>query len=238
MENKGQPVREREDRIGREREGQRKGNPPCRGDFKSCDVSEVRRKGRNSILETGELFQDSPLNEFYGLQEEESSSVFLLNGQSPSLVPSLKAVFDSKSRPTAPQISFFNDPFRALEGEISLSSSPLRNSTKLVPILHSPGNSRLRGVRKLRKSEDLLPAISPTRPILLQHSGFPQDRENSPKRPILRKPTMRPLGSIVRPQALIADAEQKELEASIQQLNQLLSQVRKQPFGFLPTHLP
>lgn len=208
--------------------GRKRGNRTFREVFRSSDLSTLRVNGRKSILEAGELFKDSPLNEFYSLQEEESGSVMLLNGKSPTFVPSLKAAFDPNLRPTEgnyPSISGTNSPFQG--GDFQPSPRPLHTSTQFVPILHSPGSSRLRGDRKLRKSEDLLPAIPEAPP--LQYS--PYNRRNSPKRPVLRKQR----DSIARPQTLVADSEmmreQQELEASIRQLNQLLSRVRKQPLG-------
>jgi len=212
--------------------GRKRGNRTFREVFRSSDLSTLRVNGRKSILEAGELFKDSPLNEFYSLQEEESGSVMLLNGKSPTFVPSLKAVFDPNLRLTEgnyPSISETNSPFQAQGGDFQPSPRPLHTSTQFVPILHSPRSSRLRGDRKLRKSEDLLPAIPEARPPPLQYS--PYNHRNSPKRPVLRKQG----DSIARPQTLVVDSEmmreQQELEASIRQLNQLLSRVRKQPLG-------
>lgn len=202
------------------------------------------RKPKRNIFQAGELFKDSPLSEYYWANEDEPfSSVMLLNGKAPRLVPTLKASFDPVSRPSdsnLPRLSLLSDSLSSSEG--ATEPSPLVPYAKafLTPGAYkskqvNSGSGR-QGVRKLRVREgkvtrNVLPAIRELRPSnrdsgpLLTREDFPL-----PLRPAHHRRRIRSPSSISKrpiPMASTEQREQEELEASIQELDQLLSRLRK-----------
>ena len=176
-----------------------------------------------SIFQTGELFKDSSLCEFYcGEEEHPSNSVMLLNGKTPHLVPSLKAVFD-------PPSDFFSTSLNSCD---TTDPSPIYSKVFLTPMsqYHSKpmkNNSTGRsGVRKLRVRDgkvtrEMLPAIKENRGSVRESSGIYASPINR------RKQRIRPPSSVFKRPLQSDSHEQQELEASIQELDLLLSRIRK-----------
>ena len=204
---------------------------------------QAMRKPARNIFQAGELFKDSALSEYYSANEDEPiSSVMLLNGKAPRLVPTLKASFNPVSRPfdsNLPRLSLLSDSLSSSEG--ATEPSPL---VPYVKAFFTPGahkskhmnsSSGRQGVRKLKVREgkatrNVLPAIRELRPSN-RDSGPLLTREDFPVlRPAQRRRRIRSPSSISKrpvPAASNEQREQQELEASIQELDQLLSRLRK-----------
>ena len=201
------------------------------------------RKPTRNIFQGGELFKDSPLSEYYWAKEEDpDSSVMLLNGKAPRLAPTFKASFDPISRPSDSnfqRFSLLSDSMSSSEG--ATETSPLAPYPKafLTPGAQhvryrnkQMSNSSVRtGVRKLKVKEErvtrnILPAIREIRPSN-RDSGPLLAREDL--HPAKHKNRLRTPSSISKrhPPADFEQREQQELETSIQELNELLSRIRK-----------
>lgn len=202
------------------------------------------RKPARNIFQGGELFKDSPLSEYYWAKEEDpDSSVMLLNGKAPRLAPTFKASFDPISRPSDsnfPRFSLLSDSMSSSEG--ATETSPLAPYTKAFL---TPGAQHVRyrnkqmnnssgrtGVRKLKVMEgkvtrNILPAIREIRPSN-RDSGPLLAREDFHH--AQRKHRLRTPSSISKrhpPADFTEQREQQELETSIQELDELLSRIRK-----------